>query len=537
MKKLLILFVFICLAPNALSQIMFSNPIIPGFNPDPSITRVGDDYYLVTSSWEYSPSIPIYHSKDLVNWNIINYVATTKEQLNLNDYESYGGVWAPTIRYNNGIFYVTASLVKREPGLGAKEIKNVLFTTEDINGQWSLPIVLTDQVEAGIDPSLFFDDNGKSYLLLNRPPLSLSKTRSKIREIYIQEVDLKSKKLVGSQHILTRGFAAQSKYAEGPHIYQKDGYYYLLISEGGTGYNHAVTISRSREIFGPYIQNDANPLLTHRNLGKNYPIQNVGHADFIQTQNGEWWSVVLGIRLTDDGTHSIMGRETFLTPMVWEKNQWPVMSPMNGVVPEHFSAPNLPVHKIKPERVRDKFDQRKLALHWNFLRTPLQPFHSFDKGLKLNLLPTKITEQSTPAFVGRRITTSNFTALVKLEFSAQNHMEEAGLVIISSHFENYRFVVKGQQLQVIAHKNSDKLLASIKIDPAKSHYLNIKSDNERFSFNYSSDNQTWQSIVTDASSDVLGFRHTTGDYIAMYASANGKKSSNQATFKWFEYTP
>lgn len=536
MKKILILLILTCLAQSVLAQTTFNNPIIPGFNPDPSITRVGDDYYLVTSSWEYSPSIPVYHSKDLVNWSIVNYVATSPQQINLNDYESYGGVWAPTIRYNKGVFYVTVSLVKRKPGLGLTDIQNVLFTTKDIKGQWSLPTILTSDVKAGIDPSLFFDSNGKTYLLLNRTPLALRETtKTKVREIYIQEIDLKSKKLIGRQQVLTRGFSSQPKYAEGPHIYQKDGYYYLLISEGGTGYHHAITISRSRKVFGPYTQNDANPLLTHRNLGKQYPIQNIGHADFIQTQTGDWWSVLLGIRLTDDGKHSIMGRETFLTPMEWEKNEWPIMSPMIGIVPESFPAPDLPEQEIILEQPRDNFVQEPLALHWNFLRTPLQPFHSFDKGLKLKLLSTKITEQTNPAFVGRRITASNFTARVKLEFSAQNHFEEAGLVVISSHYENYRFVVKGDQLQVVAHKNDDELLASININPANTHYLTIKANNERFSFYYSSDDKTWQDIYLDAPPDILGFRHTTGDYIAMYASSNGEKSSNHATFKWFDY--
>lgn len=538
MKKILILLILTCLAQSVLAQTTFNNPIIPGFNPDPSIIRVGDDYYLVTSSWEYSPSIPVYHSKDLVNWRIVNYVATSPQQINLNDYESYGGVWAPTIRYNKGVFYVTVSLVKRTPGLGLTDIQNVLFTTTDIKGQWSLPTILTSDVKAGIDPSLFFDSNGKTYLLLNRTPLALRETtKTKVREIYIQEIDLKSKKLIGRQHVLTRGFSSQPKYAEGPHIYQKDGYYYLLISEGGTGYHHAITISRSRKVFGPYTQNDANPLLTHRNLGKQYPIQNIGHADFIQTQTGDWWSVLLGIRLTDDGKHSIMGRETFLTPMEWEKNEWPIMSPMSGIVKSTEQAPLPFVSPKKIEPIRDTFNQDKLALHWNFLRTPLTPFHSLNNGLQMTLQPEVITQPTHPAFIGRRITASNFNAKTKLDFKAKNDSEEAGLVLISSHYENYRFVIKGSELSVIAHKNKDKVLATIKVNPLDTHYLKINAKDENFSFYYSTNNKSWESIFTNAQSDILGFRHTTGDYIAMYASSNGKSSTNTATFNWFEYNP
>lgn len=532
---LLMLLGFVMMPASA--QDTFRNPIIPGFNPDPSICRVGEDYYLVTSSWEYSPSIPIYHSKDLINWEIISYVASRKDQIDLTGYESYGGVWAPTIRHHEGCFYVTVSLVKRKTeGLGIAEVKNVLFTTTDINEEWSKPYILTNTTDSGIDPALFFD-NGKTYLLLNRTPKEEAKIdpRTKIREIYIQELDLKTKKLVGKTHVLTRGFSVSPKYAEGPRLIKKDGFYYLLISEGGTGFYHAVTISRSRKVFGPYTQYEGNPILSHRQLGEDYPFQYIGHADFVKTQNGEWWSVVLGIRLLNNGKHSIMGRETFLCPMVWETNKWPIMNPFKGTVPFEHKRPDLPLSTRPKKDVKDTFNGEQLDNVWNFLRTPEHVFHSLDNGLVMETLPTKISEPLAPAFVGQRITHSNFTAETELHYKAKNN-EEAGMVIISSNFENYRFVVDKHNVKLIGHKDGiDKVYGEYEVSNKDTHYLRITSEDETFSFYYSNDNVKWNMVYKDALADLLGFRHTTGDYIGMYTSSNGKKSKNEARFTWFTY--
>lgn len=519
------------------AQETYKNPILPGFNPDPSICRVNDDYYLVTSSWEYSPSVPIYHSKDLVNWEIINYVARRPEQINLTGYESYGGVWAPTIRHHKGIFYVTFSLVKRKvEEQGIASIKNILYTSEDIYGEWSAPNILTNSTLSGIDPALFFDESGKTYLLLNRTPEEEANKNpnTKIREICIQEFDLNSQKLIGKITTLTRGSSLTAHYAEGPRLIKKDGAYYLLISEGGTGFFHAVTISKSDNILGPYLQYIGNPILTHRHLGENYPYQYIGHADFIETQNGEWWAVVLGIRLTPDGNRSIMGRETFLCPMVWNKDKWPIISPQKGTVPVEAKRPNLPYHPVPTVAKTDSFAKQTLAPQWNFLRTPTSPFFTLKEGLIMKTLPEKITDAVSPAFVGQRITASDFLFETELKFHP-NKNEEAGLVIISSNYENYRFVITKNKINLIGHLYSDSTYASAEISSKDTHYLRIISDNESFSFYYSNDQKTWEVVFENAHPNLLGFRHTTGDYVGMYTSANGNKSNNNAIFKWCTY--
>lgn len=543
MRKYLFLFIGLIISSLSISQLAaqdtFQNPILPGFNPDPSVCRVGDDYYLVTSSWEYFPSIPIYHSKDLVNWEIVNYVATRPDQIDLTGFESYGGIWAPTIRHNNGEFFVTVSLVKRKTeGLGILSVQNILFTTEDVLGEWSAPNVLTNSTASGIDPALFFDDNGKVFLLLNRTPEdeSLKDSRTKVREICIQEFDLESRKLVGEIYPLTRGFSATPRYAEGPRLIKKDGFYYLLISEGGTGFMHAVTISRSRKIFGPFEQYDGNPILSHRHLGEDYPFQYIGHADFVKTQNDEWWAVVLGIRLTTQGNRSIMGRETFLCPMEWEDKRWPVMSPKTGTVPFKAKRPNLESAEMISNDNTDYFTEDKLSHKWNCLRTHYEPFYTVDHGLNLKTLPQKITEPLAPAFIGQRITASSFISETALHFRAKGK-EEAGIVIISSNHENYRFIINKESVQLIGHHDADSIYASQSISKGNTHYLRVVSDAEYFSFYYSNDNENWESIFENATPNVLGFRHTTGDYIGMYTSSNGTKSKNTALFDWFKYAP
>ncbi|HZK62351.1 MAG TPA: glycoside hydrolase family 43 protein, partial [Anaerovoracaceae bacterium] len=245
-KYLLLCLVFVLTGNSSLvsAQITYRNPVIPGFHPDPSVCRVGNDYYLVTSTFEYFPGVPVFHSKDLVNWEQIGHCLTRESQLPLNKCRASGGIYAPTIRYHDGLFYMVVTNVS---GGG-----NFYVTAKDPAGEWSKPFWVN---QGGIDPTIFWDEDGKSYFMSNG--------HQSTEGIVISEIDLKTGKRTTEPIAVWNGTGG--RYPEAPHIYKKDGYYFLLIAEGGTEYGHKVTIARSKNIYGPYESAPGNPILTHIN--------------------------------------------------------------------------------------------------------------------------------------------------------------------------------------------------------------------------------------------------------------------------------
>lgn len=344
----------------------FRNPVLPGFYPDPSAIRVGEDYYLVTSSFEFFPGVPIFHSKDMVNWRQLGHVLDRPSQLNLDQTLPSMGIWAPTIRFHEGIFYMITTYVDND-----KNQHNFYVTATDPAGDWSDPVWLEDA--PGIDSSLFFDEDGKVYYTGNRVPPE-GQDYPKHMDIWLQEIDLGQGKLVGPKHSIWQGALKVAHAQEGPHIYKIGGWYYVLIAEGGTGHTHAITIARSRSVTGPYEGHKANPILTHRHLGRAYPIVNVGHGELIETQHGDWWMFCLASR-TSGGYYRNLGRETFLTPVAWE-NEWPVVNPGKGVLEFESPAPDLPETTWPQLPACDDFEGAELAPVWNFLRTPRGEFWS-----------------------------------------------------------------------------------------------------------------------------------------------------------------
>ena len=297
------------------------NPIIPGFYPDPSIIRVDDDFYIVNSSFEYFPSIPLWHSKDLVHWRQLGHVVSRPEQgLDLSEVNPSGGVQAATIRFHNGTFYVTSTRVKREwPRLDY----HFVVTATHPEGPWS-DCHFIENAE-GIDSSLFFDDDGTAYFLANR--LKADAVNDTDTEIWMSEIDLESFILVGAKSALWAGTGGI--YPEGPRLFKRNGWYYLLIAEGGTLHHHTTTFARSRSIWGPYEPSMRNPVLTHKHLPREHPIHNVGHADMVELADGSWWGVCLASRprggfydggntqYSFGGYYRNLGRETFLFPVEW----------------------------------------------------------------------------------------------------------------------------------------------------------------------------------------------------------------------------
>ena len=511
----------------------FRNPILPGCYPDPSICRASDDYYLVTSTFEYFPGLPIFHSRDLVHWQQIGHVLNRASQLPLDGVHSSGGLYAPTIRYSNGTFYVVNTLVD-----GKTKSGNFIVTATDPVGPWSGPNWL--ESAQGIDPSLFFDEDGRVWYTGTR--LKANGDYESHTEIWLQELDLQSMCLVGEVYVLWDGAVKGAVWAEAPHIYKVEDRYYLLIAEGGTAHHHAVTVARSNSIIGPYEANRGNPILTHRHLGLDYPIVGTGHADFVETQTGEWWAVLLAMR-PYGGYFYNLGRETFLAPVCWEDG-WPIVSPGTGRVEFSYPVPNLPETAWPQTPARDDFDSPALALHWNFLRTPHDEFYSLSERpchLRLRLRPQCLSKQTNPSFVGRRQQHIHFRVQCAVEFTPQNGQECAGLVLIQNNDFHFRFVItkaKEPVLRLIKRAyGKEEILAEQPVQTAKL-FLKVEAHEQAYGFYFASGPDEWQTLAAEVDGRILstpvasGF---VGAYIAMYASSNGGHSTNNVDFDWFEY--
>ncbi len=511
----------------------FRNPILPGFYPDPSICRVGEDYYLVTSTFEYYPGIPIFHSKDLIHWNQLGHVLDRPSQLELDSIRPSGGVYAPTIRQHNGTFYVINTLVGKKG--------NFIVTATNPAGPWSDPHWIENA--PGIDPSLFFDDDGKAYYTGNIRPDSIPKD-SKYRSIWLQEIDLTSMKLVGERSIiLNEGALHGASNAEAPHLYKVNGLYYLMIAEGGTGDNHAVTIFRSKNLRGPYEGNKKNPILTHRHLGSDYPIACTGHADMTETQNGEWWMVLLGVR-PYGGFHYNLGRETFLASVVWQDG-WPVVNPGHGKVLEESAVPNLPLWRVPSTPACENFDGNVLGFSWNVLRTPRENFYSLTDRpgfLRLRLRKEMITKWENPSFVGRRQQHINFSTSTAMEFVPKNANESAGLVLVQNPEFQFRMeCLRSGKETVIRltkrHGGKEETLAEIP-GASKRVYLKVEAIGQDYSFYVASLSGEWKVLREHVDGRTLSRTNAggfVGTYIGLYASSNGAASKNVADFDWFEY--
>ena len=511
----------------------FHNPILTGFYPDPSICRVEDDYYLVNSTFEYFPGLPIFHSRDLVHWHQIGHVLDRASQLPLQGVRPSGGLYAPTMRFSNGMFYVINTLVD-----GKTKSGNFIVTATDPAGPWSEPHWLEDA--PGIDPSLFFDDDGRVWYVGNR--MAAQSQYEGHTEIWLQELDSKAMRLFGKPQVLWDGALKKALWAEAPHVYIIHGRYYLMIAEGGTAHDHAVTIARSETVIGPYESNTRNPILTHRHLGLDYPIVGTGHADLVDTPSGEWWMVCLAMR-PYGGYYYNLGRETFLAPVRWEEG-WPIVSPGTGRVEFTYPVPNLPEQTWPTPPARDDFDSSPLAYHWNFLRTPPDEFISLSERpgyLRLRLRPQKMSEQTNPSFVGRRLQHTHFRVQTKLEFTPQNENECAGLTLAQNNNFHFLFIVTKETEQIVRlikrARGNEEVLAEQPIGSGEI-YLKVEAHEQAYHFYFANKSDSWRTLAENVDGRILstpvagGF---VGAYVAMYASSNGQPSTNHADFDWFEY--
>ncbi|EWH08866.1 alpha-L-arabinofuranosidase [Catenovulum agarivorans DS-2] len=507
----------------------FKNPIIPGFAPDPTITKVGEDYYLANSSFEFFPAVPIYHSKDLVNWQLISYAVSNSDYLpELRQVDPNRGIYAPTLRYHDGLFYMITTCVRCGD--------NFYVTAKDPRGPWSEPVWV--EGDRGIDPDLFWDDDGKVYYS-GTGILDKSKAPWKqANGIWIQQIDLKTGKLLGKKTQLTFGHAAEAHYTEGPHIYKIKGKYYLIVAEGGTGSSHAVSVFRSDKVKGPYEPFQNNPVMTHRNMGYKAFIHTTGHADLIETQNGEWWSVMLAKR--NFGGKTMLARESFLTKVEWH-NGWPIFNgPVNRVL-EVDKRPNLPWSPFPAKPTRYHFDDKNLELEFNFLRNPASKWYALTKGqLAIDVRPeTGDMNKVSPSMVLHRTRDLQYVASTQVSLKNRKDNEAAGLVVYRNKDNWYQFVLKGDKVELSYYRKGKLIEVASEPYIADSAVLKIVASKDiKLYFSYGESEKQLRSIGgsvnADATSDniALGFN---GPYVGMYATSHNQVSNKKAYFDWFEY--
>lgn len=408
-----------------MAQQGFTNPVLPGFHPDPSVCRVGNDFYLVNSTFQFFPGVPVYHSTDLIHWEQVGHCLTRRSQLELKESNNSGGIWAPTIRYHNGKFYM---ITTNWAGMG-----NFFVTADRPEGPWSEPVKVDQD---GIDPTLFWDTDPvtgeeKCYYVGNA-----------WGGILLTQIDLKTGERIGERKLIWQGTGG--RYPEGPHLYKRDGWYYLLIAEGGTEFSHKVTMARSRDIWGPYESNPANPVMTHlTQAGQDNTIQGVGHADLVQAPDSSWWAVALAFRW-QTGTHHLLGRETFLMPVQWDKGEWPVF---NGgkCINVDMKCPTLPQHPVAVPPATITFGPGKaFDMRLNFLCNPIETNYSQTERhgfLRLKAGNKTLDDNGSPTFIGVRQTAIDQTVSTDIDASGLKSGGRAGLTAYMDGHYHYDIAV------------------------------------------------------------------------------------------------
>lgn len=439
----------------------YQNPVIPGFNPDPSICRVGEDYYLVTSTFEYFPGIPIYHSRDLVNWKHIGNALQRAEEFPLMAVADSGGIWAPTIRCHEGKFYITSTLEK---------YGNFIVTAEDPAGEWSAPVWLPEV--GGIDPSIFFEDGHVWYCTNDR-------LEPGQEAITAQRIDVNTGKILGERYTLWTGFGAQ--FLEAPHIYHIGEWYYLLAAEGGTFWTHMVTVARSRSITGPYESCPHNPILTNA-CDPSWQVLCSGHGDLVDDPQGNWWMVHLGVRLARRTTGHL-GRETFLTPIRWEDG-WPLCIHANKRAVLEEDGPLPASQQLRPSFAAD-MTRTSWEPQWLFLRRPDMANHQRVPGaIRLTGTPMTIADPA-PTFASLRPLDFDSTTDVTFTFAPRKPGDEAGLALrLSSMFNVTCTVGFGGVLTLTQHMEDIHHVINRVHLPAGEVCLRMVSDKEKYTFYY-----------------------------------------------------
>jgi xylan 1,4-beta-xylosidase len=500
----------------------YLNPIMDGFYPDPSVCRKGNVFYLVHSSFAYYPGIPIFTSQDLVHWTQIGHVLDRPSQLKLDKSPISGGIYAPTIRYNerNETFYLITTCLN---GIG-----NFIVKTKDPAKGWSDPIRLASV--GGIDPSLFFDDNGKAYIVNNDVPEGNPLWEGH-RALWIREYDLENDCVTGTSKMIVNGGvdpALKPVWIEGPHLFRRNGKYLLIAAEGGTGENHSEVAFTSDSIWGPYIPCSINPILTQRDLPANRKnaVTSTGHADLVDDAKGQTWAVFLGCQPYEGNLYNT-GRETFLLPVKWKK-EVPVILPKGKPVPRMVSKQGLEIRANESGGLFAFKDT--LAPDWLMIRTPQSIWYRFrGKKLEVKLLPVSISDKAQPAFLGLRQRDMAFTFSTVLEFHPKNENELAGVVCFQNedfHFIFGKTMEDGHEVLILDRKAGQTTrIASASLSELPEDaplFLKVCGDGRWYSFWYVTDDKDWKLLAdhvdgSNLSTEIAG--GFTGALIGPYATS------------------
>ena len=510
-----------------------NNPIMAGFYPDPSICRAEDKYYMVHSTFAYFPGVPVFQSDNLVGWKQIGNVLDRDSQLPLAGCGQSAGIFAPTIRYHEGTFYMITTNVS---GGG-----NFIVTAKSLEGPWSEPHFLGPDA-AGIDPSLFFDTDGTCYYIGQRERSGGSKYYGDC-EVWIQKLNLDTMRLEGESVAVLDGFQKNAEWAEGPHLYHKDDYYYIIHAESGTAFHHSVMAARSHDLFGPYEYCKSNPIITHRHLGKDFPITCVGHADLVDDGDGNWYMVMLACRPQEG--HTLLGRETFLAKVVWE-DDWPVINPGVGYLEDAFEIPGNGLAARDFDRSRTyTFDIDKIPLEFLSLRNHRENVMSLSDRpgyLRLYMREASIKDLAEPAYLAIRQQHKDFEAETRFEIHFGTEGGCAGIVLMQNNENHVRAeyfrendksgirvirCFRGTDEELYLTEGIETQIMNLKISVRGLYAdLSYECGEERMPLIADVDIRT---LSTESCGGFLGCT------VGMYASGNGQDTGGYADFALFTY--
>lgn len=532
---------------------IIKNPILRGFNPDPSIVRVGDDYYIATSTFEWYPGVQIHHSRDLVHWQLITRPLNRATQLNMLGDPDSCGIWAPCLTNSDGLFYLIYTDVKRygrttqagTAGASLRDMHNYLVTSKTIDGEWSDPIFLNS---SGFDPSLFHDDDGRKYLL--NMLWDFRPGQNRFAGIQLQEYSVAERRLIGPREVIFKG--TPIGFTEGPHIYKRNGYYYLLTAEGGTGWGHAVTLARSKSLTGEYELHPDTYILTARDR-PDVTLQRAGHADLVDTQDGQTYMVHLCGRPLPNRGRCPLGRETAIQRMIWGEDDWLRTTDGQGAPSLEVPAPDLPAVPVATTESRVDFDEPELPIDFQWLRSPWpdELFSLTKRQSHLRLFGREsIGSTFRQSLVARRQQSHCFSATTAIEFEPEDFQQMAGLVCYynSAKF-HYLYLTYdetlGKHLRVMSSLpdqiQSDVFTAPIPIPANAAVQLRVEVDFERlrFGFRLNSGGWTWlpeqfdASILSDEAS-APGQPNFTGAFVGVCCQ-DSSGNARYADFDYFEY--
>lgn len=508
----------------------FYNPLLPGWYSDPSVCTNGEgDYFLVASTFSYFPGVPIFHSRDLVNWRQVGHVLDRPSQLqNLAGQGVSGGIFAPAISYNphNKTFYMVTTNV----GVG-----NFFVKTQNPFGAWSEPILLPSV--GGIDPSFLFDNDGKAYIVNNDEAPDGKPEYDGHRTIRIQEFDPETDTTVGPRKILVnKGARPQDRpiWIEGPHLYHIGNRYFLMAAEGGTGDNHSEVIFSSSSPMGPFVPWEKNPILTQRHLDpmRANPITCAGHADLIQTREGDWWAVFLACRPIKNSFENL-GRETFLMPVRWSTDGFPYITQGNELIPmvaQRTGVANTATTQQGNFTADDAFDTDSLGLTWLTLRGPATGLYALDKVpgyLQLKCSPVQASQKDVPAYVGRRMQHHKYECTTRMLFQPADETEAAGMLLFKDEAHHYFMgVSRDAEGHYIALWQADKdgtyhqMAKQALAGPLKAVDLKVRSMGTTYSFCYATAPDRWETLADNVDAGYLSTKVAggfTGSTIGLYA--------------------